>query len=186
MPMLRLLALILLVALLPLACTPEADTDASPPILPSSSADGNAGNLGPAPDVTLLTLSGDTLRLPLPEAQLTLVNFWATWCGPCIEEIPELTDLYTELHPYGLEIIGISLDEEGAEVVAPFAAEMNVNYPIAFDDGTVAEAFGGAWALPTTYLLGADGTIEQRVVGLFPVEEYREAFRQRLGAPAAR
>lgn len=177
------LLLVLLIGLGPLACeTPDAaDPEATPQILPSSAPDADAADLGTVPGFALSTLAGDTLRLEDLDAELLIINFWATWCGPCIEEIPELTDLYTELHPHGLEIIGIALDEEGAEVVAPFASELNMNYPVALDDGTVAEAFGGVWALPTTYVVDADGKIEQRVIGLFPVEENRATFRERLG-----
>lgn len=178
----------LLMMLAPMACEPP-DTEApegAPPVLPSSAPDGTTTEgLGSVPTFALPTLDGDTLRFDELDAEVFIINFWATWCGPCIEEIPELTDLYTELNPHGLEIIGISLDEEGAEVVAPFASELEINYPVVLDDGTAAEAFGGVWALPTTYVVDSDGQIEQRVIGLFPVEANRPALRQRLGVGPA-
>jgi len=112
---------------------------------------------------------------------VVLVNFWATWCRPCVEEIPEFVALYEELHPEGLAIVGIAIDEEGPELVAPFADQFNINYPVALDPGgIVADEYGGVFALPTTYVIDSDGQIIDRVIGLYPVAEKRPVLRDRL------
>ena len=145
--------------------------------LPSSS-------LGEAPDFTLPTLAGDSLRLSDLRGQIVLLNFWATWCAPCIQEIPDLIALHDELSPHGFTVVGVSLDEEGSDFVKIFTERFGITYPLPLDEeGTVSEAYGGVWALPTTYVIDPEGQIMQRVVGLFPVEEMRAEFRQMLGLP---
>ena len=141
-------------------------------------------SLGEAPDFTLPTLAGDSLRLADLRGQIVVLNFWATWCAPCVEEIPELIDLHDELNPHGLTVLGVSLDEEGPDLIKPFTDRFGITYPILLDDGAVAEAYGGVWALPTTYVIDPEGQIMQRVIGLFPVEEMRPKFREMLDVPA--
>ncbi len=192
MKTLRLLAALLAGLMLVPACASpdaasqqpaEAPNRAVPGSLPSSDEAGGSASLGTAPDFTLPTLAGDSLGLADLRGQVVLLNFWATWCGPCLEEIPALVDLYEDLHPAGLAIVGVSLDEEGEEVVAPFAARFNINYPVALDqEGTVAEAFGGVWALPTTYVIDAEGAVVERIIGVYPVEERRPALGAMLDA----
>ena len=140
-----------------------------------------SSSLGEAPDFTLPTLAGDSLRLSDLRGQIVVLNFWATWCAPCIEEIPDLIALHDELNPHGLSVVGIAIDVEGAELVKPFTERLGITYPVPLDEGAVAEAFGGVWALPTTYVIDPEGRIDQRVIGLFPVKEMRVQFRQQLG-----
>ena len=163
---------------------------------PANNADGTAGStppdqntlavtgLGEAPDFTLPTLAGDSLRLSDLRGQIVVLNFWATWCAPCVEEIPELIDLHDELNPHGLTVLGVSLDEEGPDLIKPFTDRFGITYPIPLDDGAVAEAYGGVWALPTAYVIDPEGQIMPRVIGLFPVEEMRPTFREMLDVPA--
>lgn len=144
-----------------------------------------ATNLGDAPDFVLPTLAGDSLRLSDLRGQTVLLNFWATWCAPCLEEIPELIALHDELSPHGFTVVGISIDPEGADLVGPFSEDLGITYPLPLDtDGSVAEAYGGVWALPTTYVIDAEGQITQRVIGLFPVAEMTPTFREMVGLPA--
>lgn len=177
----------------PVACTSsDAPAHEATPATdaPAGTAGGAIGEentssqgLGPAPDFTLPTLAGDSLSLSDLRGQTVLLNFWATWCAPCVEEIPELIALHDELNPHGFSVVGISLDQEDADFVRPFTERLGITYPIPLDDGAVAEAYGGVWALPTTYVIDAEGEILQRVIGLFPVEAMRPQFRRQLGLP---
>lgn len=172
------------------ACQAPDDQPEPAPAVPSSDAitveTDSAGIIkpayvGPAPDFTLATLAGDSLRLSDLRGQVVLLNFWATWCAPCVEEIPEFVDLYRELHPEGLAIVGVAIDEQGPELVAPFAERFNINYPVALDPGgIVADAYGGVFALPTTYVIDPAGQIIDRVIGLYPVAEKRPALQDLL------
>lgn len=132
----------------------------------------------PAPDVTLETMEGDRIAIADRPGEVLLVNFWATWCAPCLKEIPDLVALQDELGPQGLTIIGVSLDQQGEEAVTPFlgnyTGEEAINYPIVLDpEGDVEQAFGGVYGLPMTYVIGPDGRVHHRVLGLFPVDEMR-------------
>ena len=169
------------------ACSDAPANDAATDTAGNTLADRNtpaSTSLGEAPDFTLPTLAGDSLRLADLRGQIVVLNFWATWCAPCVEEIPELIDLHDELNPHGLTVLGVSLDEEGPDLIKPFTDRFGITYPIPLDDGAVAEAYGGVWALPTTYVIDPEGQIMQRVIGLFPVEEMRPKFREMLDVPA--
>ena len=186
----RLAVAYVLLGVLLAACPSPADQPDASPDVDSSDAmtveTDSAGiikpsYIGPAPDFTLVTLAGDSLRLSDLRGQVVLVNFWATWCAPCVEEIPEFVDLYEELHPHGLAIVGVAIDEEGPELVAPFADRFNINYPVALDPGgMVADEYGGVFALPTTYVIDPEGQIIDRVIGLYPVAEKRPTLRDML------
>ena len=128
----------------------------------------------PVPEFASLTLEGDTLRTVDFEGKVTLVNFWATWCGPCVIETPELVGIQEEWKDRPFQVVGVSMDETGFEVVAPFAEDFMINYPQIIDHGPLAEAFGGVYAMPTTFLVEPDGTIHSSYVGIFPLEERRD------------
>ncbi len=127
----------------------------------------------PAPDFEAPTLDGAPFRLSAHRGSVILLNFWATWCPPCRTEIPDLVALQRELGDRGLLVIGVSTDEGGAEVVAPFAENFQINYPVVLDDGSVSEAYGGIWALPTTVIIDRAGRIRYEVIGIFPTKEMR-------------
>jgi cytochrome c biogenesis protein CcmG/thiol:disulfide interchange protein DsbE len=119
-----------------------------------------------APDFTLPTMDGDSLRLSAHRGEVIVLNFWATWCAPCRKEIPMFVEMQRELGGDGLQFIGVSLDEEGFEVVRPFAEDMSVNYPMVVDDGTVAPMYGGIPTVPTTFLIGPEGRVHGYAPGL--------------------
>lgn len=142
-------------------------------------------SLGKLPAFALPTAEGDTLRLSDLEGDVVLLNFWATWCPPCIREIPDLMALYDEFGDRGLNVVGVSVDETGFGAVRPFAAEMDISYPIVVDDGTLASQFGGVWSLPTTFVMDREGNVVRRVLGVFPTEEMRPLLVELLEAPSS-
>lgn len=123
-------------------------------------------DIGPAPDFALPTLNGETFQLSEYAGQVVVVNFWATWCAPCRIEIPDLIEMQSELGDQGVQVVGISLDHQGREVVEEFAEEAGFNYPILLDDGEVAAQFGGVYALPTTIIIDKEGMIRRQIPGL--------------------
>ncbi len=132
----------------------------------------------PIPEFQRPTLAGDVLTSSSLSGKVTIVNFWATWCGPCIIEIPDLVALYDEWSDRDIEIVGVSMDPEGFEIVEPFATDFQISYPIIMDDGELAEAFGGVYALPTTFLVDANGTVVYRFLGLIPFDEMKDRIVQ--------
>ena len=116
---------------------------------------------------------------------MILLNFWATWCAPCRTEIPDLVALQRELGDRGLLVVGVSTDEEGAEVVAPFVKNFKINYPVVLDDGSVSEAYGGVWALPTTVVIDRAGRIRYEIIGIFPTKEMRPRLEALLDESAS-
>lgn len=125
------------------------------------------GPVGPAEAAAPLTgktLDGKTLSLADYKGKVILVDFWATWCDPCKAEIPELIKLQNELGPKGLVIVGVSMDEEVAEI-APFAKAAKINYPVVINGGERAPKGWVVPGLPTAYLIGKDGMTLQRLFG---------------------
>jgi peroxiredoxin len=112
-----------------------------------------------------------------------VLNFWATWCPPCIEEMPELSDLHADLSRRGLQTLGIAIDN--ATKVADFAAKRPVSYPLAVAgmSGTeLVRQFGNpTGALPFTVLIDRDGRIVHRILGRFDIVKLRGIAEQLLG-----
>lgn len=120
----------------------------------------------PVPAFELEDMDGGVYSMEARKGSVVIINFWATWCGPCRFEIPELVELQEEYGPEGFEVLGISMDEEGFDVIRPFAEEMAINYPIVVDHGAVASQFGGIYGLPTTFIVDRNGLIQERIIGI--------------------
>jgi len=120
-----------------------------------------------APDFAL-PRSGDGRVVHLSDfkGKVRLVNFWATWCPPCRAEIPEFVRFYSEMRARGVEIIGISVDSNGDQAVAPFVEKNGVNYPMLLGDERTAKAYGGIRGIPTTFIVDRQGRIVKKYVGL--------------------
>jgi thiol-disulfide isomerase/thioredoxin len=117
------------------------------------------------PVFSLQTLQGRRLSSADFKGKVTIINFWATWCGPCKAEIPDLVALQDRYRDY-VQVIGISEDESGPDIVKRFADERKVNYAIAMSNDDIRKVFPGVVALPTTFILDREGRLVQKHVGL--------------------
>ena len=117
-----------------------------------------------APEFSLTDLSGQKLDLSTYRGRVVLLDFWATWCGPCRTEIPRFVDLQSKYQDQGLQIIGISLDDD-PKPVRVFYQQFKMNYPVAIGDANLAERYGGILGLPVTFLIDRDGRIYAKHVG---------------------
>ena len=117
------------------------------------------------PDLTMETLAGRSISMADQRGKVVLVNFWATWCGPCREEIPFLVQL-AERYPDHLTVIGVSEDQGSTDAVAAFAGQYDVNYPIVMSTPEIKRAFPGVFALPTSFVVDPEGRMVQSHVGL--------------------
>ena len=117
------------------------------------------------PALTMQALDGQTVSSDDLRGKVTLVNFWATWCGPCRAEIPDLIKLQ-DRYPDQLQVIGVSVDEGGVAIVEDFATEYGINYPVVMATPELRRAFPGVTALPTSFIVDPDGRVVQTHVGL--------------------
>lgn len=122
-----------------------------------------------APDVTLTDMKGEKMRIDYKSAKVTLVNFWAVWCFPCKEEMPQIAKLMTKFGGQGLQAVGVALDSGGASEVKEFIdqhPEFGINYRIAVGTDDVAQKFGDVMAVPTTYLIDSSGRVLKTYIGV--------------------
>ncbi len=134
----------------------------------------------PAPDFTLQSLDGKTMRLSDFRGKAVLLNFWATWCGPCKIEMPWFVELQNQYAAQGFQIVGVAMDDASKEDISKFAKDMGVNYPILIGKESVGDEYGGVPALPETFLIGRDGKIVDKILGLRGKAEIEDAIKKAL------
>ena len=130
-----------------------------------------------APPLVGQTLDGRTLTLEQLRGKPVLVTFWATTCPSCVEEIPHLTELYRELNPKGLEIIGVAMAYDPPEQVRAMARQRQIPYPIVLDsEERIAREFDNVQLTPTSVLVSPEGRIVQYRLGLLDMPELRNTI----------
>jgi peroxiredoxin len=135
----------------------------------------------PAPDFSLQSIEGKTLHLSDLRGKAVVVNFWATWCQPCKIEMPWFVELQKQYGPEGLQIVGISADEDTtADELGKFTKEMGINYPILLGKEEVEQAYGGIQFLPVTVFVDRDGKIVDKVYGLKGRAEIEDNIKKSL------
>jgi thiol-disulfide isomerase/thioredoxin len=158
---------------------PEAQEPPLPPLTP-------VADRKPAPAFTATDMAGREIGLVGLKGKVSLVVFWATWCRPCMMEIPELVRLQQAYGSKGLTVLGLSVDRRGLAVVKPFLEKHpEINYPIVPSGLAAADAFGGVTSIPMSFLIDREGRIIRSFVGLMPgevLEGYVKAALQEEGA----
>lgn len=156
----------------------EAVVSVTPPSVPTIRGK-------PVADFSLPNLDGGTVHSTDFNGKVLLVNFWATWCAPCLIEIPWFIDFQKKYGPQGLEVIGISMDETGAKDVTPFAKKHGMTYTVLLGNDKVAEQFGGIRGLPTTFLVDRNGKYYSMHQGLVSNDTVEEELQLLLGKKSA-
>jgi thiol-disulfide isomerase/thioredoxin len=168
-------------------CKESATTNAAGKA--SAKASPNAGKPS-EPDVTFPQLQGGDLPLASLKGKVVLVNFWATWCEPCREEIPWLIEFQDKYANQGFTILGVAMDTEGKSVVDPFVhktefpidggKQETMSYPIMIGNEDLAEKFGGLIGLPTSVLISRDGKVVKRYIGEVEKNELQSDIETQL------
>jgi len=139
-----------------------------------------------APDFTLKDADGKTVHLSDYKGKVVLLDFWATWCGPCKVEIPWFMEFEQQFKDKGFAVLGVSMDEDGWTVIKPYIQQLKVNYRIVLGTDQVGEAYGGVDSLPTTFLIDRQGKIASTHVGLSGgKDDFKNDITNLLGAPHA-
>ena len=160
----RVLATVSLAAILTTACSnPSASVRAA--VKPEKDRKN-------APDFTLKDADGKTVKLSDYRGKVVLLNFWATWCGPCKIEIPWFMEFEQTYKDRGFAVLGVSMDEDGWETVKPYIADKKVNYRVLLGDEVVGNLYGGIESLPTTFLIDKDGRVASVHIGLVSKRDY--------------
>lgn len=187
----RLLLTLVLGAATGLACQ-SAPTSAPPvpsPDAPPKTASSPPASPAPAtsrlaPNFAVETFNAGKFDLSAHRGKVVVVNFWATWCPPCVAEMPGFDATYRRLKGDGLEIIGLSLDQDGPEVVKGFLAKRRISYPIGMGDGAVAARFGIGNSIPYTVFIDRRGNIRDTVTGSMSEASFEQKVKKLLAEPA--
>jgi len=140
------------------------------------------GQFPQAPGFSLTSLSGNQINLKNYRGKVVLLDFWATWCGPCRLEIPGFVQLQNKYGSQGLKIVGVSMDD-GPRPVRQFYQDFHMNYPVVMGTDKLGELYGGILGLPTSFLIGRDGRIYAKHVGLTDMGVFESEIKELLAVP---
>jgi peroxiredoxin len=139
-----------------------------------------------APDFALKDAEGKIVHLSDYKGKVVLLDFWATWCDPCRLEIPWFIEMQRKNKDRGFDVLGVSMDDEGWEVVKPFVKDVGVNYRMLIGNDQTTEMYGGVDSLPTTFLIDRQGKIAAVHIGLTSKKDFEDGVEQLLqGATAS-
>lgn len=127
-----------------------------------------------APDFTLRDTEGRAVKLSNYRGKVVLLNFWATWCGPCRIEIPWFMQFEKEFKDRGFAVLGVSMDDDGWNAVKPYLERMRVNYRVVMGDSLVSDLYGGVDSLPTSFMIDRQGRVARVHIGLAGRSEYQD------------
>ena len=143
---------------------------------------GSPAKSRPAPDFSLQSLDGKTLRLSDFKGKAVLLNFWATWCEPCKIEMPWFVDLQNKYGAQGLQVLGVAMDDSDKKDIAKFVKDMGVNYPVAIGKEAVGNDYGGVQFLPETFFIDRAGRVQDKVFGLKGKGEIEDSIKKILAS----
>ena len=146
-------------------------------LLPQCGGNSDQGNPNNDFEFNLPDLQGKTHRLEDYQGQILVLNFWATWCPPCLQEVPKLNELYEGYKDRGVQVVGIALDKDSLELVAPYVKEYRIEYPILVGNQQVLGGLKNFKGVPTTLLFDREGKIRKRFDGSFEVEQLEEGLQ---------
>lgn len=144
----------------------------------------DASQKPPAPNFWLINVDGQAVTLDAYRGKVVLLNFWATWCEPCRKEIPRFIEFQNQYGPRGLQVIGISLDDD-SKPVYKFRDEFKVNYPIAMGNAKLAESYGGVLGLPISFVIDPQGHIIAKHIGAVDLSKIEQEIQQSLRSSGA-
>lgn len=137
-----------------------------------------------APDFSLFTLDGQKVKLSDYRGKAVLLNFWATWCPPCKVEMPWFVDLQKQYGKDGLVILGVAMDDSEPGTIAKFASDLGVNYTVLLGTDKVSDDYGDVQYLPTTFFIGRNGAIVDKLTGLLDRKDIEDDVRKALSTDA--
>lgn len=136
-----------------------------------------------APNFSLKDADGNAVNLADYRGKVVLVNFWATWCGPCEAEIPWFIEFEKKYKDQGFAVLGVSMDDDGWKSVRPYIASHKINYRIMIGSEVVSQQFGEIESLPTSFVLDREGRIASNHVGLVDKVDYQNEIVKLLQDP---
>lgn len=142
-------------------------------------ASADTSSEGPAPDFVLKSNSGENLRLSEFRGEVVMINFWASWCGPCRQEMPLLDELYAQYQPMGFTILGVNVEEDSTKA-RRMLGDAPVKFPVLFDNDSEVSKLYNVVAMPSTVLVDRDGNVRYLHQGYKP--GYEEAYQQQVRA----
>ena len=131
----------------------------------------------PAPELILKDLQGNTVKLSDLKGKVVLVDFWATWCQPCTIMIPWFIEFQNRYGPQGFAVLGVAMDDEGLSAVKPYVAKSAMNYTVVLGNEEAAEAWGGIFGLPTSFVVDRQGRIQAKHIGLIDRDVFEKDIR---------